>query len=136
MTTSPEVLGDQYFTAPIRFLRYKETGEIAAETIETWGHVEDRLDAGQLIVVTNEGSIGGHYVDPVSREVRVRTEMPGRLEGQSIVGLPVPCVVQIERTTYTVEDGIAEFNLHLPGVYLVTVTAVRHHPRVFEIVVP
>lgn len=114
----------------------------ATGEIKSWGRMSiaglatlsGRDDSGGLLYVHDvKAHPSTHYVDTAKPKVMKKKVCPGRVSGASIVGLPVPCVVEIEGKTYEIDDGSAELDIDVPGRYSVTVRSVPYKERVFEI---
>lgn len=125
----------------VHIIEYDDvTGAITTSGILTIRQVVSLL-ASRSNWLIGRGSIDTHYVDPGSRELRVRGPYPAVLTGGTLTAIPVPSTLawqhdsgsngSIEVTSDTIELGF-----DAPGVYTVTLTAVAYAPATYRIEVP
>lgn len=79
-------------------------------------------------------TLGDLFVDGASQP---RPAGTARQVGSNVVGLPVPCRVQIDAgDPEECSDGIVEMDHAPPGTYILTVTSPRTLPQMLEVVIP
>jgi len=59
-------------------------------------------------------------------QVVPRLACPAELAGKTLIGLPVPCVVYINRAGYSCAEPVAELDFPYPGTYRIRVEAFPH----------
>lgn len=88
------------------------TGHIACSESAFWPNVEDK----DWIAGCFEEGI--YYVDTKEYRPLLRPEMEGiTVEGNIVSGLPIPCEVECNGESYTVDDGEFEYDTPLIGTY-------------------
>jgi hypothetical protein len=84
-----------------------------------------------------------HYYDIATAQRMDRPPMQAALSAStvpadgvsevSLTGLPIPCVVRVEQTTYHVPDGRLDISFDLPGRYVLRVEAFPYLPAELEV---
>ncbi len=117
---------------PQPFVEYTDTGEIV-----TWGRMSvlainnmTKLFGKNYMMV--EGN-DNYYIDVVNFELLPKMGSPAELDGMNIINVPQGSTIRIGTTTEVVDDGIAELDFNMPGVYIVKLKSPCHQSKEFTV---
>lgn len=142
------VISQLYWLRNKMYTIYKiHTGEIQSCVDFPQKYVEvflENLDISTEAFFT-ETSVNSndHYFNTALTTISLRPEMPASIsaltleangiDSVSILGLPIPCTINIDDNTYEVEDGEFEFTTDLPGIYKIKAESFPYLPKEWEV---
>lgn len=122
----------------------KATRRIVKTGLCAQSDVALQAKAGQTVIRCGQ-DVGDatHYINLAGLPVLKRplsatwdkTEINANGEESVLSGLPIPCIVYVDSTPVTVDDGSLEFSSVTPGVYVITVDEVAYNREKWEITV-
>lgn len=93
--------------------------------------------AGQNeMVFEGEAETALHYIDVQTGERRNKARIVPTVSGLVLSGLPIPCTVCVEESTYEITDGEVTLSFDVPGTYSVIVSAEKMIPAVVDVTQP
>lgn len=129
--------------SPVPFVRYDEAGEVVEWGVMSSKVIAAQREQGQRVLPGGDGKppgiLGGDNKSPAvyvclkRNKVKLKLGNPTRLEGMSLLNVPKPSIVTINRVDYVVTDGKVELAFEFPGTYRVDVHSVKHLPASFEV---
>lgn len=84
-----------------------------------------------LTLLRGVGDQDTHYVK--DGLILQRVASAAELAGATLIGLPVPCSIRINRMTYDCNDPVAVLDFPYPGAYSITVTAFPYLDSTFTL---
>ncbi|MFI5409148.1 hypothetical protein [Kaistia sp. UC242_56] len=128
----------------MKLFYHDEDGRLIGQLLSaaTPEELEDLRSRSILFVeVPDNAPFVGHYAldgqlvaQPVAPIAINRTEIPADKRSKvKITGLPVPCVVQIDDQSVTVEDGLLDLTAEMPATYWIVFDQFPYMPWSAEI---
>lgn len=130
---NPTKAYNRYVHPIANYVEHDAAGNVTGYGGEAIGFVEDRIAAGEPVLILDRPGHLAMWVDVAARTVNDKTECPAVLDGMVIRNCPRPCRIRIEAQEYEVTDGTAELSFEQPGAYAVTVVSVPHFDKTFEV---
>lgn len=133
----------------IDFVVYdEETGEILRVGRGPEAYVDQQAGEGEAVVMSDGSDVSDakHYVDVATESIIGKTGFPGVLIDSTVIAnssdsakierVPHGTVVSVNglvAQTYTIEDGMFEISVNMPGMYSIACTHPKHFIREYLI---
>lgn len=109
----------------MKMIEYNDRGEIIGFlTFSDYSGGADWYRQNRRVVEHEHVSASEYYVtddDSVIKRPVLEPTITSGSDGFTLSGLPVPCVVTVDGETYTVDDGVFEFETPIRSTFKITI---------------
>lgn len=99
-------------------------------------HMNDMRDSGAMYYMISDHEFNIWEIYYEDGAIKKRVPVPARVEGMTLLNLPVPCTVEIEGVKYEVDESELELDFQFSGVYAVRVIRFPYLDRILKVKKP